>query len=66
MAYIVTLRRVFLYAVTERANNKREITVIPRAIAFSNPSNESISEITENRTVNKVNIRSSLIPSPGY
>ena len=42
MAYIVTLRRVFLYAVTERANNEREITVIPRAIAFSNPSNESI------------------------
>ena len=26
----------------KRANNKREITVIPRAIAFSNPSNESI------------------------
>jgi len=48
----------------ERANNKMENIAIPRATAFSNPSNESISEITEKKIVNKVNIILSLIPSP--
>ena len=42
MAYIVSLRRVFLYAVIERANNKIENIPIPRATAFSNPSYGSI------------------------
>ena len=48
----------------ERANSKREKMAIPRAIPFSNLSNESISEITEKKLVDKVNTRSTLIPSP--
>ncbi len=43
MAYIVSLRRVFLYAVMESASNKIENIAIPRATAFSNPSYGSIS-----------------------
>ena len=66
IAYIVILRRVFLYAVMERANNMIENIAIPRAIAFSSPSNDSISRINEDKIVNNVNISSSLptIPSP--
>ena len=64
IAYIVNLRPVFLYAVIERANNKRENIPIARATAFSNPSNGSISRITENKIVNNVNIGSSSIPFP--
>ena len=48
----------------ERANSKIEKMAIPRAIQFSNLSNESISEITEKKIVDKVNTRPSLIPSP--
>ncbi len=64
MAYIVSLRPVFLYAVMESASNKIENIPIPRATAFSNPSNGSISRITEYKIVNNVNIGSSPIPSP--
>jgi hypothetical protein len=39
----------------DRANSKRENMAIPRAIPFSNLSNESTSEITEKKIVDKVN-----------
>jgi len=42
MAYIVSLRPVFLYAVMERANNNIDNIPIPRATAFSNPSYGSV------------------------
>lgn len=48
----------------ERANSKREKMAIPMAIPFSNLSNESISEIAEERIVDNVNTRPSLILSP--
>ena len=48
----------------ERANSKIEKMAIPRAIPFSNLSNESISEITEKKIVDKVNTSRPLIPSP--
>lgn len=48
----------------ERANSKREKMAIPMAIPFSNLSNESISEITEKKLVDKVKTRPTLIPSP--
>jgi len=42
IAYIVNVRRVFLYAVMESASNKIENIPIPSATAFSNPSNASV------------------------
>ena len=57
IAYIVNLRPVFLYAVIERANNKRENIPIPSDTAFSNPSYGSISRISEKKMFNIVNIR---------
>ena len=47
----------------DRASSKREKMAIPSAIPFSNLSNESISEMTEGKIVDKVKI-ASLIPSP--
>ena len=48
----------------ERAKSKIAKMAIPRAIPFSNLSNESISEITEKKLVDKVNMTPTLIPSP--
>ena len=43
---MVILRPVFLNAVIDRANSKREKIPIPAAIAFSTPLNNSMSSIT--------------------